>query len=486
MVPPKVTMQGKPNPSRANRFARTLFGVVLLGLVFAIVLVYSAGGPAEPTVRGVSLTEWLRKTSRLEVGEGIAEIGPAAIPFLIQHVEAEETRWTSAYRRFWPRMPVFLKKWLARPRNLEAIRENAFQGLREFGEEAKPALPAILAYLSHTNTTFNKSVAMEAALSIDRNDPAVSVAFRRFMADPVLRRSATVAIYNTTYYPDGIITALLPFDLGDTKNPPFNELLAVSVMGEDAAPAVALLVDGLNNPEIRQGRVLGNLLTAISGIGPAAAPAVPALVKMLESSNAHERGMIAKTLMNMGPAAATAEQRIGEMLDDEDAGLRAIAAATLVRIGASPDGAIPVLIDCLTNRSDTGSVGISPIRSYGLDHYGFNTPMTSAWLLGEVAPHSKEALPVLKDVLLSEYPGWLKVVVARSIWQLEGDTDSVLPALRGVLTDPANEVRVIACITLGEMGAAAKSAIPDLEAACKLSLNTRRAALEAIALISGD
>jgi HEAT repeat protein len=140
----------------------------------------------------------------------------------------------------------------------------------------------------------------------------------------------------------------------------------------------------------------------------------------------------------------------------------------------------------MTNRTDQGSGGISPIRRFGLDHYGFNTMMTSAWLLGELAPHSQAALPALKDVLAGDHPGWLKVVVARSIWRLEGEADQVLPALRATLNDPGNETRVIACVTLGEMGAAARPAIADLEASCKLSLNTRRAALEAISLIQKE
>lgn len=478
-------MPGKKTDGRLRWGLLILAGIAVLGLVIAVVL--STGGPPEPTVKGVTLTEWLRKTSsRQEVGEGVAEAGPAAIPYLIQHVEAKETRWTTAYGRFWPRLPDFLQKRLPRPRNLDLIRENALQALREFGGEAKPALPSIIAYLTGTNAPFRKSVTMEAVLSIDRNDPEVAAAFRRFMADPGMRDSATAAIYYTTYYPDGIISSFLPIELGNSTKPPFNELLAISVMGADAAPAVATLVDGLNDPEIRQGNLKGNLLTAISGTGPAAAPAIPALLGMLESSNARERGMIAKTLMNMGPVAAAAEQHIGGLLDDEDAGVRAIAAAALVTIGASRDRAIPVLIDCLTNRTSRGSVGISPIRRYGLDHYGFNTPMTTAWLLGELAPHSEDALPVLKDVLLGDHPGWLKVVVARSIWKLEGDGELVLPVFRTALGDRANEVRVIACVTLGEMGAVARPAIPDLEAACKLSLNTRSAALEAIALIARE
>lgn len=477
-------MQGNKTAGRLRRTLLILAGAVVLGLVIVVIL--ATGGPPEPSVKGVTLTEWLRKTSRLEVGEGVAEAGPAAIPFLIQHVEAEETRLDSAYRRTWPRLPVFLRKKLPSPRNHERVRENAFQALREFGEEARPALPAILEYLSDTNAPFGKSVAMEAALSIDRNDPEVSAAFRRFMADPRLRDSAAAAIYYTTYYPDGIVSSLLPLDLGDSSKPPFNELLALSVMGEDATPAAAILVGGLNDPDIRRSNVSGNLLTAIAGMGPTAAPAIPALLEMLESASAQEKGLIVQTLMNMGTAAAAADWHIGDLLDDDDAGVRAVAAAALVKIGGSPERAIPVLIDCLTNRTSQGSAGISPIRRYGLDHYGFNTPMTTAWLFGEIAPHSQPALPVLESYLSGDHPGWLKVVVARSIWKLEGDAERVLPVLRASLGDQANEVRVIACVSLGEMGGAARSAIPDLEAACKLSLNTRRAALEAIAQISRE
>ncbi|MCD8535512.1 MAG: HEAT repeat domain-containing protein [Verrucomicrobia bacterium] len=456
--------------------------VIVSGLV--VILLLKSSRSAEPVCMGMTLTEWLQSSGRLEVGEGIARIGPAAIPFLIKHVEAKETRWTSFYRRIWSQLPASVRSIPPRPHDFDTVRVNALQSLREFGPEAHLALPSILMYLSSTNAS-NKSPAIEAALSINPNDPEVAPVIRQFVSDPGMRQSAALAIYTTTSYPEGIITSILPIDYGNPSQPPFNELAALGVMGADAAPALQVLVDVLNNPQVR-GKMLGNLLGAFKEMGPVAAPAIPALLEILNTSSAQEKAVILWTLMNMGQAANGAVPYLVPLLEDEDAGVRAISAAALVKTGGSADLAIPVLIDVLSNSAGSGVAIISPIRRFGLFYYTFNPRMTSAWLLGELAPHSMVSLPFLRTILSGDYPGWLKVVVARSIYKLTGDADQVLETLILSLENPANEVRVFSCHALGEMGRSAQSAIPHLEKARMLSLNTRRAANEAIAHIAEE
>jgi len=85
--------------------------------------------------------------------------------------------------------------------------------------------------------------------------------------------------------------------------------------------------------------------------------------------------------------------------------------------------------------------------------FAFNYRLTAAWLLGELAPDSKEALPVLRENL-RDCPEWLAAALARSVWKIEGKPDEVIPILRQAVRAKNHEARVLRCVTLAEIGPA--------------------------------
>lgn len=441
-------------------------------------------GKREPTVRGMSLTQWLESANQNNLGDGLAELGPAAIPFLIEKAGARESALKSMYLELLHGLSAGTRRHLPSVQHTELIGRNALLGLQEFGEEATSTLPAILEIATNHPDPVTRSRALRAALAVGWNELSVKTLFKNLLNDPRTRPQAALAIYSVGYAPPGLASSLIPLDLSGTNHPPLNEILALSVFGPEAAAAVPDLITGLADPRFAR---VNNLEIALAKIGPRAAPAIPALLDRLKKVGTPAKTHIVEAFMNMGPAAKTTLPELRLLLRDKDSTIRELAAAAIMKIGGPTEATVPVLVRCLTNSSSGNCYWSFPLRLHGLDHYALDSQMTAAWLLGELGPDSNSALPALKEIATGNHPDWLKTMAARAIWRLsrEAGLDFVVPVLRESLKSKHNETRVIACVTLADMGNAAKPLIPDLEAACKLSLNTRRAAREAISRIRG-
>lgn len=454
--------------------ARVLvLGTLCVGFVCAFILVFGNLPPREPTCRGMPLSKWLAQPVNPTIGEGIAEIGPEAIPFLIRKLTPPNPALNRLYARLYASLPTRLRQRLPWPHQGELERKNALVALREFGEEAKAALPAVLRAVHNDPSFICRTFAMNAALSIGYDDSAVASTFAGLLDAPSSRDSAAAAIWNTGYWPAGMLEHLLP-GLRDEQKPPFNQLLAVSAMGPEGREAVPLIIEALKNSQLH-----GNAVAAISRIGPGAVPAVPGLIELLKTLQPMSLVKTCEALMNIGPPASNAGPDLNRLLAFDDMTVRIVAAAAVAKISGQGETAVPILIQGLSAGQRANASWQSPIRRFGLDHYSFNSRMAAAWFLGELAPDSRKALPILRQAF-ENCPEYQIPVIARAIWKIEGKPSEVLPFLKQALRSKQNEMRVLACTTLAEIGPAAREAIPDLQAACKTGLNTRRAALQAI------
>ncbi|MBI4663671.1 MAG: HEAT repeat domain-containing protein [Verrucomicrobia bacterium] len=446
-----------------------------VGIIGFLILVASflMAAPPEPRCRGMSLSEWLAKSDQHTVGEGIAEIGPDAIPFLIRTLRPPHPLWNRLYTPLWKSLPQTVRTRLPWPYASERVRENALSALREFGEEARPALPAVLKSARSDPGWLCRVFAMNAVVAIGHDEPAVASLFAVLLRDPATADAAAMAPYNAATFPSNTLAYFLPALRNRTK-PPYNQLLALSVAGPEAREAVPLIVEALKNPQLH-----GNAVSAIQRIGPDAAPAVPVLIPLLEMPGSRLLVGVCEALMNIGPNAADALPALRKLMAHDDAVVRVLAAAAVAKIGGDAKESIPVVSAALTANRDSQEFWISPVRRFGLEHFSFGRLQTAAWFLGELAPDSRDALPICRKTL-ENCPEWLVPVLARSIWKIEGDPDEVLPLLQRSLKSKDHFTRVLACITLAEIGPAARPALPGLEAACKISLNTRQAARHAI------
>jgi hypothetical protein len=464
-----------------RRFKRLIvWGTIFCAVVaFTLVLVLGIGVGHEPRCCGMSLSEWLMKSNPQNVGEGIAEIGPDAIPFLARKLKPPVPLWNNLYTRLWKTLPQNVRTRLPWPYQSEQMRKNALFALKEFGDEAKPVLSEVINAARNDPSLFCRTFAMNTAVAIGHDDPAVTSLFKELLKNPASADSAAMAPHNAARFPSNCLPYFLPI-LRDKQKLPYNALVGISVLGPGAGEAVPLLVEALRNPQLH-----GNAISAIRRVGPAAEPAVPVLLPLLETLEPMSLAGACEALMNIGPKASSAVPALRRLTTNDDVTIRILAAAAVAKISGAAKDSIPVIADGLRSGQDSKASWTAPVRRFGFDHYSFNHQMAAAWLLGELAPESIDALPILKESLKNA-PEWLTPVLARSIWKLEGKPNEVVPILRTGLRSKVHEARVIACTTLAEIGSAARDALPDLQAVCTTNLNTRQAARFAMRRINPD
>jgi HEAT repeat protein len=201
------------------------------------------------------------------------------------------------------------------------------------------------------------------------------------------------------------------------------------------ATAVDTLRERLADPALR-----GRVLEILGAIGPAATPAVDDMIKSLDDADPDVRGDAAVALAAIGPDAAAAVPSLTKMLADE----------------AAPAARFP-----------------------------------AAYALGRIGPAAKPALEQLRALTTS--PDEVMATVALwSTLKISPEDRSLfaqaIPALRKAVRAEREIVRLEAAVALGEIGAAAESAIPVLELVSEEdpSKPVRAAAAAALAKIRGE
>ena len=198
--------------------------------------------------------------------------------------------------------------------------------------------------------------------------------------------------------------------------------------------AVDTLRERLSDPALR-----GRVLEILGAIGPAAKPAVDDIIKSLDDADPAVRGDAAVAIASIGPDAAAAVPSLLKMLADEGApAARYPAAFALGRIGRAAKPAVEQL----------------------------------------------RALATSSDEVLATVALWAALKITPEDSSL---FDQAIPALRKAVRAEREIVRLEAAVALGEIGAAAASAIPILELVSEedSSKPVRAAAAAALAKIKG-
>jgi len=291
------------------------------------------------------------------------------------------------------------------------------------------------------------------------------------------------------------------------------------------------------NPEVRAGAIVG-----LGEFGPDAAGAVPPLLKVWDEDPPSLRKYVARTLGLIGQDAGAAIPRLIALLNSQDQQEVAFAAEALSHLGEEAKAAIPKLLTLAEKDEHTWAAftalaamgpdavpGLVEIYRQGdrrhwwvakafmkqgpkavaavpalLEELGSDKPRRAAlaaMVLGCIGEGAKEAVPRLAELIQDEDPH-LRLRAAEALWKLDRRTNAVLAvmvaeldhwakepnALIGVAEDANGQSRQqVAAAVLGEMGPAAKEAIPRLQLLRRSAFEEQRnAAVNALHKITGQ
>ncbi len=186
------------------------------------------------------------------------------------------------------------------------------------------------------------------------------------------------------------------------------------------------------------------MLDALAGLGP---QAVPKLIKALDYTAL--RPQVIQILGQIGPAAADATESLAKLVGDADPNTAIEAAHALAKIGPGAKAAVPQLIAAVKDPEHRAS-------------------HAAIYALGRIGAPAAAAEPVLLETIKSADDS-LSLESAWALVRIRGEetADAVMPDLLAGLASEQPESRATAAEVLGELGPAAKSAVPQLEAAAK-------------------
>lgn len=240
---------------------------------------------------------------------------------------------------------------------------------------------------------------------------------------------------------------------------------------------------------------------AVIAFGPDAAPAVPELLTLLDDRSKTYRGMIVDTLYRLGPAAKDAVPALTKRLQEKKGNSEDLI-RILCAIGSEGKVAIPSLIPsvleivardekvpdsedrlarrlqlyppapalafgyCIGDLHRLGAEAV-PVLLAMIDAPGTCGKEYAAMAFCELGPKGVKGVPALTKLLKHEKPE-VRYIACLALWKVAKSPD-VVPALIKLVEERGNAsghgmVPAYAAAGLGEMGAAAKDALPALRA----------------------
>ncbi len=239
-------------------------------------------------------------------------------------------------------------------------------------------------------------------------------------------------------------------------------IMELADFGAKAEPALSDLLDALaaKNEDLRL-----NASIALAKIGK---PAIAPVSKLLTDDDADLRFYAVWTIGSIGPDAKSAAPTIIKLMNDKNDSVRRKAAFALGRLAGDPDKTISVLIDAFKDENDDvrqsagdalskfGKSAVPPLLGL-LKGANLKAKLQAATSLGEIGSEAKDAVPVLKDLLLAKeeanahhYANVLAKIGKPAV-----------PALDAGLRDSRPNIRQVASQAMSQVGADAVPALVD-------------------------
>lgn len=187
--------------------------------------------------------------------------------------------------------------------------------------------------------------------------------------------------------------------------------------------------DGLKSPDAEARR---RAIFALGAIGPDAGEAVPALAVILrEDPDAEARQQAALALSKMAPASRAAVPALAEALADEEPFVRMNAALALSRLRAEARPAVPALIEALKDEDNRTNVG----------RFAATIAEAVALALGRASAGSADAVPALTEALAAARTVGMREARARALGEVGAEARPAVPQLQALLQDKNVDVR---------------------------------------------
>lgn len=470
-------------------------------------------------VDGVPFYEWVTQHPDFQIrGDPLAKLGTNAVPGLVNILRHRPgaDRNIALKQKLWSKLPAFLRArfWRWGPVPNWQVRRTALFGLRFLGPAAASALPEVLRVGRTETNSMVRAGALVAALSIAPNAPETFALWHNEWTTTNHFSRYDLATY--IGLPRVPIAAAVPCLLEELTNQQSQAVQpavqAFEYFGAAAGPAVPALVKLFAHG----GDIRSCLLPVFSHLGPVGVEAVPSLIACLREQGPEQRtafdvvsgtqittdvrpDLMADTLRAlaaMGPAARDALPQIGLLLTNQDQIIALLAAAAQVRIGGSTVEAMTVLLAGLEQelhgkvramlRIETPAP-LPPAATYG--------PEAAALLCGELGEAAKAAVPDLERRLQDKSP-YVRLASAQALWRINHKPEPSLRVLVTMLdsinapnsggTVPDDYELVRALDALGEMGPAARPAVPSIQRVRTFSMSGWHAANSALRRIASE
>jgi HEAT repeat protein len=376
--------------------------------------------------------------------EALVRLGPVSVPALIQALEEKEQR--LAALDVLGRIGPAAKE--AAPAMLKAADgEFAPLGLLALAGLGEAATPSLLEALKDSS---RRLPALHALARVEGASPAVVKALTDLLADKGFAEKAEVL---------RTLAALGP--AAKSALPVAKEQLTGTSEEIQAAAALALIK--ISGDGKVGGPVLVRLLTEskIAGVrrdaalGLAVAPAkdaLPALQMMLKDPAVDLREAAADAIGALGKDGAGAVPALVEAVGSGEMSVQLAACRALGKLGPSAKEAVPVLLQLLQAQDESSLQGAELVPALA----------RALWKI-EGKESARELLVVLRRQLTAPtYPRALAETI-ETIGDLGAAARDLVPAVAARLDSPYQSVRWAAARALGNIGPAAKSALPWLE-----------------------
>ena len=439
-----------PNASRCRRclLGWSLLGLLVLagnGLTGETAL--SAAEPLESLLRKLESPQPAQRVQAIQdlsdlpgqdadVDRALGKVlSDANLTVRIEALMALEKRETSAQNV----LPQVLRALQGAPESEAAFRVEALHFVGQFGTPQNGVDAVVAKFLTSKNSHEQMTAAWALAKLLPRThasvQQAIPVAIRGLEDSQVVVQNAAISALAEIGEP-----AVVPLQkvLQPTTAPALLEraAAALALIGPAAALAVPELTKLLSH---REERVVMQSVRTLGSIGPQAKSAVPELLKLLTSAKESRRLQlhVVTTLGEMGPDSAAAVPQLIQLLSHDDEAIRRVAAKSLGFIGPAAKSAVPKLIAALHDKA--GSVTLH-----------------AAEALGRMGPDAApELIAGLKDEKLRH---WAAIILG----DIGPAAKMAVPDLIKALQDPRPDIRREAVIALAHIGPEAQPAVPAL------------------------